>query len=119
MRVKNRFTSVAAAIAVIISIFSLFAGGGAQFASAAASAYTNVMTDLTQDESFNAADYPGNVRDYGINVIQLAESTDGELFIYTYQPSGQQVDLIASTVRIAEQRNNADYLNPELYELEL
>lgn len=119
MRVKNRFTSVAAAIAVIISIFSLFAGGGAQFASAAASAYTNVMTDLTQDESFNAADYPGNVRDYGINVIQLAESTDGELFIYTYQPSGQQVDLIASTVSIAEQPNNADDLNPELYELEL
>ena len=117
MRVKNRFTSVAAAIAVIISIFSLFAGGGAQFASAAASAYTNVMTDLTQDESFNAADYPGNVRDYGINVIQLAESTDGELFIYTYQPSGQQVDLIASSINISRQDNQSfkkSYTNYQL-----
>ena len=117
MRVKNRFTSVAAAIAVIISIFSLFAGGGAQFASAAASAYTNVMTDLTQDESFNAAGYPENVRDYSINVIQIAESTDGELFIYTYQPSGQQVDLIASSINISRQDNQSfkkSYTNYQL-----
>lgn len=107
MRVKSKLITVAAIASAIISFFSLFAGGGAQFASAAASAYTNVMTDLTKDGSFNAADYPEKLRDYSLNVIQIAESAEGELFIYTYQPSGQQVDLIASSINISRQKNNS------------
>lgn len=116
MRVKSKLITVAAIAAAIISIFSLFAGGGAQIASAAASAYTNVMTDLTKDGSFNAADYTENTGNYSLNVIQIAESADGELFIYVYQPSGQRVDLLATTVRFSTSRNE-DGARWEDYEL--
>jgi len=102
-------------LAVIILFFSILAGGGTQLASAAASSYSNVLTDLTKDENFNAADYPENVKDYSLNVIQIAESVDGELFIYVYQPSGQRVDLKASSINIARSENaTAEFKNYKL-----
>ena len=53
----------------------------------AASKYTAVMDDLAKDEYFNADDYPAVANDYSIRIIQIAESSDAELFVYTYQPS--------------------------------
>lgn len=63
--------------------------GGRQLLSAYASetAYTSVMEDLQKDEMFSLADYPENDEDYSIQVEQIAEGTNNELFIYTYQPS--------------------------------
>ena len=71
----------AAVISIIMFCISLATGGGAQFASAAASSYTNVLTDLKKDESFDIEDYPEVLKNYSLNVIQVAESVDGELFI--------------------------------------
>ena len=48
--------------------------------------YTSVLTDLQSDAEFNVADYPAVSNDYSIQLIQIAESSDGELFVYTYQP---------------------------------
>ena len=47
---------------------------------------SNVLDDLRLDESFNKENYPINNSDYGLYVFQIAESTDGELLIYVYQP---------------------------------
>ena len=101
---KIRYIAVAV-ISIIMFTISLATGGGAQFASAAASSYTNVLTDLKKDESFNIEDYPEVLKNYSLNVIQVAESVDGELFVYVYQPSGQRVDLLATTVRFSTSRN--------------
>ncbi len=79
---------------------------GRSTARADTSAYTNVLDDLRADESFTASDYSVNYKDNSIKVIQIAESTDGELFIYTYQPSGQYRDLKASSVNIARKPDN-------------
>lgn len=54
---------------------------------AAVSEYTDVLVDLQQDEDFNADDYPIDLNDYSINLIQIAESNSGNLYVYTYQPS--------------------------------
>ncbi len=51
-----------------------------------ATQYTDVITDLKKDDTFNIADYPAKGGDYGIDIIQIAESESNELFVYTYQP---------------------------------
>lgn len=104
--VRKKLTYKAAIVAAAMIFFFLLLGVGAQIARADASAYTNVLDDLRADESFTAADYSVNYKDNSIKVIQIAESTDGELFIYTYQPTGQYRDLKASSVNIARKPDN-------------
>ena len=64
--------------------------------------YTHVLEDLTKDESFNVEDYPAVADDYSLQVIQIAESVNGELFIYVYQPSDGAKELTATTIRISQ-----------------
>lgn len=49
--------------------------------------YTTVLEDLQKDSSFNKDDYPNKDNDYSLQVIQIAESVNKELFVYVYQPS--------------------------------
>ena len=63
--------------------------------------YTNVLDDLEKDDSFNASDYPAKANDYSLQVIQIAESVNGELFVYVYQPSNSTKELTATTIRFA------------------
>ena len=64
--------------------------------------YSGVLEDLTKDESFNVEDYPAVADDYSLQVIQIAESVNGELFVYVYQPSNETKDLTATTIRISQ-----------------
>ena len=65
-------------------------------------AYTNVMEDLEKDSNFKATDYPAVADDYSLQVIQIAESVNGELFVYVYQPSDTVKELMATTIRISQ-----------------
>lgn len=81
--------------------------GASAFADVAASPRSgtgsDVLADLRADKSFNAADYPVNSKDYSLQVIQIAESKQGELLIYVYQPSSKAANLRATTVRISQE----------------
>ena len=59
-----------------------------------------VMADLTRDPMFSTADYEENATDYSIRVIQVAESNKGELYVYTFQPAHNSIDLLASSINI-------------------
>lgn len=59
--------------------------------------YTNVLEDLQRDSSFSKENYPEKETDYSLQIIQLAESSDKELFVYVYQPSGQLKGLTEQT----------------------
>ena len=75
------------------------------------------MEDLKKDTSFNPDNYPTKAGDYSLQVIQLAESVNKELFIYVYQPSGKTKNFKASSVNISTTINDSiSYLN---YKLEL
>ncbi len=79
-----------------------------------AATYSDVLTDLQTDENFNTADYPADSEDYSLSVIQIAESTDGELLIYVYQPyTGSDFDLTATSINISTTigENNLNYKN--------
>ena len=95
-------------LALILFFISLNGICGGAFG-APANAASNVLEDLQRDDSFNLDDYPEKLNDYSLNVIQIAESTDGELFIYVYQPSGQGTGIYASSINIG--RNKDDTLN--------
>lgn len=79
--------------------------------------YSNVLDDLKKDKSFNPGNYPTKTDDYSLQIIQLAESVNKELFVYVYQPSGKTKDFKASTINISTTINDSiSFLN---YKLEL
>lgn len=85
------------------------------FADEAEIEYSSVMDDLEKDESFNVSNYPTNVVDYSLQVIQIAESVNNELFVYVYQPSGESKNLKASSINISLSRDyNIDVYNYSL-----
>ena len=63
--------------------------------------YSGALEDLQKDSSFQASNYPEDPADVSLQVIQLAESADRELFVYVYQPSGGHKNLIASSINIS------------------
>lgn len=96
-------------IVVLIVTLCVFLTGAQSFSAVAAESEnektaSGVLEDLSKDASFNATNYPSNAKDYSLSVMQLAESTDKELFIYVYQPSGDKVR--ASSINISTTIND-------------
>lgn len=76
--------------------------------------YSDVLEDLGKDETFDAAQYPEKDEDK-MDVIQVAESNAGELFLYVYQPQADKYT--ASEARIST--SIGDNLSPKDYKLTL
>ena len=88
-------------LTLLLLITVVIGGRGVYPAYAATSGYSDVLTDLQKSEEFKVADYPDNPKDYAIKVIQIAESTAGELFIYTYQPCQKTTYLVATEINMS------------------
>ena len=78
--------------------------------------YSNVIDDLELDEDFSVEDYPVVATDYSIKVIQIAESSEDELFIYTYQPTAQYKNYIATKINMSTEVHDSNF---NLYDLQL
>ena len=96
-------------IAVLIVTLCVFLTGAQSFSAVAAESEnektaSGVLEDLSKDVSFNTENYPSNAKDYSLSVMQLAESTNKELFVYVYQPSGDKVR--ASSINISTTIND-------------
>lgn len=87
-------------LAIVLVCGAIFAPQSGNFCRAATK-YSDVLDDLIQDSSFNPEVYPQNDKDNNLYLIQLAESSDKELFLYVYQPSGQAKDFKASYVKLS------------------
>lgn len=112
-RVKNKITYVF--LALFLLVVTIIGGRGIIPAFADNSSYTSVLTDLQKDSSFNANNYPDKFGDYSINVIQIAESVNGELFVYTYQPCQKTEYLVATQVNMSLSESTD---GTKLYDLE-
>ena len=84
-------------------------------------AYSNVWNDLQVSASFKAeyaaGEYPLKSNDYKLEVITIAESEAGELFVYVYQPGGEATGIRASSINIANvdrAMDEKDYSNYKL-----
>lgn len=99
-------------LAVLLLAFPLFWGGGMFTAYAATTEYSNVLDDLRKDAKFDFNEFPAVENDYSLQVVQIAESANGELFLYVYQPAAAQINLTASSVNISTAINdNLKYKN--------
>lgn len=107
---KRRLNSVYMAV-LALCLFAFGVLGGRQMLSAFAKeekTYTNVLADLQKDSTFSLIDYPERDMDYlqdkknlHLQVIQIAESTSGELYLYTYQPCQKVYPLTATEINMS------------------
>lgn len=99
IQARSRLYCVMLALLLLVSAFM----GGRYIPSTFADTgqYSSVLADLQKDGNFNADDYPENSSDNSIQVIQVAESIDGELLIYTYQPCQKLVYIIANEINMS------------------
>lgn len=88
-------------LTLLLLVITVIGGRGILSASAASTAHTGALEDLQKDESFKASDYADDSEDYAIKVIQIAEGTGGELFLYTYQPCQKTKYLIATDINMS------------------
>ena len=97
-QIRNKYICV-----MIVCLLVALSAGGRCIPSAFADTgeYTSAITDLQKSENFNAADYPSKANDYSIQVIQIAESTRGELFVYTYQPCQEATKITATKINMS------------------
>lgn len=100
MRISLVMKSMAVLLLTVflLAIFPLY-----QVAYAAdgnSSGYSDVLDDLKKDSMFDTKNYPVVSNDYSLKIIQLAESTNKELFVYVYQPCGKQ-EMRASSINIS------------------
>lgn len=114
---KTRLVSIFLAFVLGICAVITTAAQTPLVARAESITYSGVMEDLKKDTSFNPGNYPTKADDYSLQIIQLAESVNKELFVYVYQPSGKSKNLKASSINISTTINDSiSFLN---YKLEL
>ena len=88
-------------LALCLLVVMILGGWQTPPAYAAVSGYSEVLEDLQIDIEFSVDDYPSNASDYSIKMIQIAESTTKELFVYTYQPSQLTKYLVATQINMS------------------
>lgn len=112
---KTRLVSIFLAFVLGICAVITTAAQTPLVARAESITYSGVMEDLKKDTSFNPGNYPTKADDYSLQIIQLAESVDKELFVYVYQPSGKTKNFKASSINISTTINDSiSYLNHKL-----
>lgn len=102
---------------VFLIAFTSIMPVGTSVAMAVEESGSNVLGDLSKASEFNMGNYPSNSTDYSISLIQIAESTDNELLLYVYQPSGDIGNITASTVSMSTGTDSE--IDPRFYSLEL
>lgn len=103
----------------ILSLFMLLTilfGSWGAFAYAEEVEYTSATADLRKAENFDPSYYPVKENDYTISLIQIAESKDKELLVYTYQPAADD-RITASSINVS--RTSELNVTPQNYYLTL
>ena len=116
---RKRIISVVLSLALVLLLggellLSLFSVR----ADASTTEYSGVIEDLNRDNDFDETLYPHNASDNSIRVIQIAESVDGVLYVYVYQPAAPTKVLLASSIAFST-GINADNRKYEDYTLSL
>lgn len=120
---KNKILKIcnlisAICLAVLLCLFAVF--GAISSITVYAAESPEVLQDLRKDKDFDESNYPYVKDDYGLYVIQVAESSNKELFVYAYQPCHDTYDLVGTKISISYGYSlNGSDLTPKLYNLRL
>ena len=80
---------------------------------------SDILDDLSKDSRFDLEEYPDDPTDYGLHVVQIAESENHELFIYVYQPSNATRDYEARYINMSLENPTSKKATNKLYSLTL
>ena len=111
---KKNYLNLITIVLAILCLFSFLPITTILDTKADGTVYSTVLDDLQKDENFNIEDYPLIENDYSLKVIQVAESSDKELFIYVYQPSGEKEDLRATSINISTNKESLLFIKYNL-----
>ena len=78
---------------------------------------SDVLIDLKQDSSFNTDNYPVINGSSELKVIQIAETTEGDILVYVYQPNETPRKYTASSINISATTDES--LSVKNYHLDL
>ena len=98
VKLRYRIITFVLAVLTLFSVFSITTSVAK--ANDETVSYTNVLDDLKKDENFKINQYPSIEKENTLQVIQIAESVNNELFIYVYAPSSRYKRLIANEIRM-------------------
>lgn len=107
------FTKYISLVAVLVMAFLVLLSAAITY-SYAATKYSDVLDDLQTDPTFNSSEYGPNRDNTTLEVIQIAESSDGELFVYIYNPQADS-DYNAKKIRLSQSID--DNFAPRDYDL--
>lgn len=114
---RKRYNLISALLLCLLCVFLLSAFPTVAKAETK-TVYSDVLEDLGKDELFKTSNYPAkDSGEYSVSVIQIAESSKGELFVYTYEPRRETKELDATSINISTAIN--DNLKYHNYKLEL
>lgn len=86
-------------LSILLFLFGLSFGSNIDsIVSADETIYSSVLDDLSQDSSFNFANYLNDDSKSSLELVQIAESVNNELFAYVYNPSANK---IATSINIS------------------
>lgn len=118
MKPAALFRAAAILILTVLFVLTVCMVNFSFLAYADSTEYSDVLDDLKKDVNFDESYYLEDTDDYSLQVIQLAESSAGELFVYIYQPSGQSRNFNASSINISTEINDdISYKNYKLRRL--
>ena len=80
-------------------------------------AHSNVLDDLKRDPEFNANDFKQDDKDYNLKVLTVAEGSEGELYVYVYNPAYRNKDLKAAKINMSLQDPSYSKIDYNLYDL--
>ena len=106
MQVKRAFTLCVCLVLLLTMGGGILLSAFVVRANAATVQYSSALEDLEKDENFDAAQYPEIADDHSLCLIHLAESVNGEVFLYVYQPSKAKV---ATCVNMSVGERSVDY----------
>ncbi len=110
--IKNTVYLLGVIVLLLTMIFSFVTVGSAKADSAVT--YSDALSDLKKADNFDVGLYPLNAKDYSLKVIQVAESSANELFVYVYQPCARSKELTATSINISTAIEDIKYRNYKL-----
>ena len=117
MTVIHKNCAIGVILTLVCLVLAFLLLPSSVYAESTSSGYSNVLDDLKSDPNFDENLYPANEKNYSLQVVQIAESTDGELLVYVYQPSNGKKDDTATSINISTAINDSLYYKN--YKLEL
>jgi hypothetical protein len=119
MTIRKRILTVLLCLALLCIIggellLSLFS---VKVSASGAGRGSDVLSDLKQDSSFYTDNYPVITGSAELRVIHVAESTEGDVLIYVYQPNETAGKYTATSINISATTDGS--LNVKNYLLEL